>query len=293
MADSVITFRQSGFGRIIQEWDRAKAKVQDFARAGAGAQRAASKAAYPSEWVSGLGGAAPMAGRPAPVAPSAVAASSDRDYRRSAGKYAKYGQFASGLGPLGQVGEAISSAPTRGMAAVGVAAIAVGVALRSLGQVVDQQVQAIAASTRTLHETRTTIAGAGTAATQSALSSVLGRREELVGGNRGSSKLRAFFRTTGQIQKDIDAAKVDRALKFGETEMRGELARTRSPETAALSDLNKKAEEEIQIQREIRDQMNWFQKTVKFVMDGSQGRSRNADLIDAQHQQAAIAQGAQ
>lgn len=290
MPDSVITFRQSGFGRIIQEWDRAKAKVQEFTRAGSKAQSAAGKAAYPAAWTSGLGGGMSS---PPPAAPSAATSSAnDKDYRRTVGKFAKYGQFASGLGPLGQIGEAISSAPTKGMAAVGVAAIAAGVALRQLTVVGEEMNRALTATVRTIHDTRNTLAAATSSANQSALSSVMGRREQLVGGDRGTPQLRAFFKTADTVQKQIDSAQTERALRFGEGEMRSELARIRSPDTAALLDLNKKAEEDIQIQREIRDQMNWFQKAVTFVGNGMQGRSYNADLIDAQRNQAAISSGA-
>lgn len=308
MPSSTINFRMTGFGRILQEIGQAPKKLQEVTRAGQAAARAAASAGaawaqrvsgrgggaarnYPSAWVAGLGGGAP-AGTPA-AGGGGGAPGDNRAARGIAGRWGKavgaFGGF--GGGAVSQVAE-MANAPTRALAAVGIAGIAAGVALRTFAKIAEAGTRQIEASIRTTASTRGSLAAATAGANQGALSSVLGRREELVGGDRGNSATRGFFAKTDALQKQIDQAQLERALKYGEGEMRDQLSRTRAPEAAALTELSKKADEEVEIQRQILDRMNWFQKAVRFVGNGLDGRSFNADVIDAQRQQGAIAAGA-
>jgi hypothetical protein len=79
----------------------------------------------------------------------------------------------------------------------------------------------------------------------------------------------------------------DRAISGGSTLARQELATIKTPEAVALGEAFKEAQKQTSVQMEIRDSMNWFQKAMKALGNGLEGRSRNADVIDALNAEAA------
>lgn len=205
--------------------------------------------------------------------------------------YARFGKFAGGA-TLGRVGAVIANSPTAGIAALGVAAIGVGLALRQFGTILAEQTRRIETSLRTQLETRNKLRDVGVNATQSALSSVLGRRNELVGGGRGTPEVRAFFASADRFQKEKDAAELDRAMRFGDAEMRADLARTKSPEAVAFADLQKEASEQTDLQIQIRNSMSGFQQFFEDFHDYLTGGEVNTRVRDALRNEGAVRAGA-
>lgn len=213
----------------------------------------------------------------------------EREGRARFGKLAKVGQLASGIGPIGQLAE-IAGAATPGIAALGIAAVAGGFALMQFGKMVNAGIDAIKADVQTRFATTATIKAATESANQTALGSAMSQRDKLLGGNPAAitPDILKFYQSIDKLQGDIDKANMARAMSTGEGVMRAELARTRSPESAALLDMSKTAEEAITIQREISAKLSPLQELVVFFTNGMQGKSMHSDLIDAQRHLASI-----
>ena len=256
---SVVRFVLDGTGKAIQQVDNVKKKLLGLDQAKA-----------------------------SPASKSA--ARDEREGRQRFGKLAKVGQLASGIGPIGQLAE-IAGAATPAIAAFGIAAVAGGFALSQFGKMINLGIDALKADVQTRYATRNTIKSATTAADQTALGSAMSQRDKVMGGNPAAitSEMVKFYASMDKLQGDIDKANMQRAMSSGEGVMRAELARTRSPESAAILDLNKSAEESVQIQREISDKMNFLERFVTVFTNGMQGKSLNADLIGAQRNSASIA----
>lgn len=218
------------------------------------------------------------------------AAAEERQSRAQFGKFAKIGQLASGLGPIGQLAE-ISGAATPGLAALGIAAVAAGASLKIASAVIGNGIQQLESQIKTTFATRNTLQAATTSANQSALGFAMSNRQKMLEGGNAKPEFVALYKTLDTVQAQIDSAQMDRALKFGEGEMRSELTRVKSPEAVALGDLSKQAQENIGIQREISAKMNWLEKAYTFISNGVQGKGMNAGVIGAQGQLVAISAG--
>ena len=256
---SVVRFILDGTGKAVQQVDKVKKSLLGMNQA----------AASP-------GGRA--AGR------------EEREGRARFGKLAKVGQLASGIGPMGQLSE-IAGAATPALAAMGVAAVAGGFALMQFGKMINLSIEAIKSDVQTRFATRNTINAAKSSADQSALGSAMSQRDKVLGGNPAAitSEMVKFYASIDKLQTDIDKANMQRAMSSGEGVMRAELARTRSPESAAMLDLSKTAEEGVEVQKQILGQMSFLQRFVTVFTNGMQGKSLNADLISAQNNSASIA----
>lgn len=256
---SVVRFILDGTGKAIQQVDQVKKSLLGMNQA-----------------------AASPGGR--------AAAREDREGRARFGKLAKVGQLASGIGPIGQLSE-IAGAATPAIAAMGIAAVAGGFALMQFGKMINLGIEAIKSDVQTRFATRNTINAAKSAADQSALGSAMSQRDKVLGGNPAAitPEIVKFYASIDKLQADIDKANMQRAMTSGEGVMRAELARTRSPESAAMLDLNKSAEESIQVQREISAKMSFLERFVTVFTNGMQGKSLNADLISAQNNHSSIA----
>ena len=255
---SVVRFILDGTGKAVQQVDKVKKSLLGMNQA-----------------------AASPGGR--------AAAREEREGRARFGKLAKVGQLASGIGPMGQLAE-VAGAATPGLAALGVTAIAVGFGLSQFGKMLDKSIQAIKDDVQTRFATRNTIAAARTAADQSALGSAMGQRDKLMGGNPAAitSEMVKFYASMDKLQGDIDKANMQRAMANGEGVMRNELARTRSPESAALLDMSKAAAESTDVQIQIRDSLWAFEKAwIRIKSFGLE--SENTGVIKAQNNQQSVA----
>lgn len=256
---SVVRFILDGTGKAVQQVDKVKKSLLGMNQA-----------------------AATPAGR--------SAARDEREGRARFGKLAKVGQLASGIGPIGQLSE-IAGAATPALAAMGVAAVAGGFALMQFGKMINLSIEAIKSDIQTRFATRDTINAANSAADQSALGSAMSQRDKVLGGNPAAitPEIVKFYAAMDKFQADIDKSNMQRAMASGEGVMRTELARTQSPESAAILDLNKQAEKDIEIQRQILAQMSFLERFVTVFTNGMQGKSLNADYIGAQNKSASIA----
>jgi len=208
---------------------------------------------------------------------------SEREQRGRFGKLAKVGQLASGIGPIGQLAE-IAGAATPALAALGIAGVAAGFAISQFGKMVNLGIAAIKTDTETRYAAGNKIKAATESADQTALGSTMGQRDKLMGGNPANitPELVKFYAMADKVQSEIDKANVNRALSSGEGVMRSELARTKSPESAAILEMNKAAEESVEIQKEISGKLNFLERFVTVFTNGMQGKSLNQDVIDAQ-----------
>ena len=256
---SVVRFILDGTGKAVQQVDKVKKSLLGMNQA-----------------------AASPTGR--------ASAREEREGRARFGKLARVGQLASGIGPMGQLSE-IAGAATPALAAMGVAAVAGGFALMQFGKMINHSIEAIKADVQTRFGTRNTISAARNAADQSALGSAMSQRDKVLGGNPGAitPEIVKFYASMDKLQADIDKANMQRAMTSGEGIMRAELARTRSPESAAMLDLSKTAEEGVEIQRQILGQMSFLQRFVTVFTNGMQGKSLNADYYSAINNKSSIA----
>jgi hypothetical protein len=255
---SVVRFVLDGTGKAVQQVDNLKKKLLGLDQANA--------------------------------SPAAKAAARDeRQARARVGKLAKVGQLASGIGPIGQLAE-IAGAATPALAAMGVAAVAGGFALRQFGKAIELGIQAIKDDVSTRYATRGSLRAAVASADQSALGSAMSQRDKLMGGNPAAitPEMVKFYSSVDKLNAKIDRANLERAMANGEGVLTNQLARARSPESAALMDLSNAAQEEIEIQREIRDRLGFFEKAfMRLVSFGFV--SENTGVINAQNRASSIA----
>lgn len=215
-----------------------------------------------------------------------AAEKAEREGRKRVG----FGMRAAGkvFAPLGQAAEAVG-APTAGLAALGVAGVAAGIAVRQFAAIIAESTRIIETEVKAKYAARATIRDAGTNATRAALAFALSKRDEIMAGHGGTKEQRAFFRETDKIQADMDKAQMARAMRYGVVEMRGQLGAIRNPESAAAIQLAKDASEQTDIQREILARMNGLEFFAMMVKNGLSGKSAFADLNDAMRGEAAVA----
>lgn len=255
---SVVRFILDGTGKAVQQVDKVKKSLLGMNQA-----------------------AATPAGR--------ASARDEREGRARFGKLAKVGQLASGIGPMGQLAE-VAGAATPGLAALGVTAIAVGFGLSQFGKMLDVSIQAIKDDVQTRFATRNTISAARNAADQSALGSAMSQRDKILGGNPGAitPEIVKFYASIDKLQGDLDKANLQRAMVSGEGIMQSELARTKSPESAAILQLSKDAAESTEIQIQIRDSLWAFEKAwIRIKSFGLE--SENTGVLKAKNNEASIA----
>lgn len=262
MTESRIVITLDGSGRAIAQVEKLD---QSLKRAGKSANKLAS----------GSSGAA-----------GTVAERTERESRRRVGVGVRAASRV--FSPLGQAADAVG-APTAGLAALGVAGVAAGIAVRQFAAIIAESTRVIETEVKAGYAARATIRDAGTNATRAALAFALSKRDEVMAGHGGTKEQRAFYRETDRIQAAMDKAQMDRALRFGVVEMRGQLGAIRNPEAAAALQLSKDAAEQTDIQREILARMNGLEFFVMMVKNGLSGKSAFADLNDAMRGEAAVA----
>ena len=194
-----------------------------------------------------------------------------------------------GMGGLGQVGSALGSP----LGALGVAAVGIGLSFRALGGAISTSIEAIKSEVQVRHKTIARVRDAGSTADQSAVGAVMGRKDSLVGksGRGGTPEVQKFFADQEKVQKQIEAAQLNRALKVGDRTAREELTKVVSPEAVALGEAFKEAQAQTAALQEIRDNMNWFQKAYEGIGNQLAGRSWDAKGIDAMRNEAATVGG--
>jgi hypothetical protein len=184
---------------------------------------------------------------------------------------------AGGMGQLGQIGAALGSP----LGVIGGAAVVAGLALRRFAAQTNESIDALERSVATRTGARAKIADAAKSADESALSSVIARRSELIGGARGRTEIRSLFKDVDLVKKQIDSANLDRALKVGANPLRSELAAIRSPESAAMLEMGKTALDALRVQQEISAKLTPFQEFWRNMGNAFTGKERYQSEIDA------------
>jgi len=265
----------NGFGRILQEIKQAPKALAEMTREGQKASRAAANA----------GAAWATAGTRATRPGSAIAPAGGAAKRQPS-------MVARALTSFGGVGArfgAAANAPTAGLAGVGVAAAAAGLAIRQWTLVGSEYARQAAANARAIAAATATILGAVKSENSGALAATLADRTNLVGGRSGTPEVRAFFKKADDIEAQTKKAQLARALKFGEEEMRSGLARVISPETAALRELKIAADKNVALQEKSLRDTNWLGKLYILMSNTAQGKAYKVDIHDAERERDALA----
>ena len=258
-ANAVIHFQVDGTGKAVQQVQQVAKAMSATARAGRGAARLNIA---PGGHGGGGSDGAPHG--------SSGHHHNHRNFTRAASRLVEGSPFARFTTAL--------SEPTLALGAVAGAAAVAGTSLSIFARSVQNGIDILKESIKTKIETRGSIREATTSANQSAVQNVLGRKEELIAGARGTPEIRAMFAKWQQIQDRTERAELARAQKFGTQELNKQLSDVQNPGLGVMADLLTHANDDLTIQKEILAKMTSLETFVQTVKYGMEGKSVDADL---------------